>query len=201
MIIESGVKQIIMVCNTEENGRSKCHQYWPSSKSHKLKFTNFSINLTNESLPLKEKDLVERTFNIEFNNKSDNKIEVKQLHYTTWPDHGVPKVEVAYPFFNYMFKEVNENVDAKVPVVVHCSAGIGRTGTFMSSFNVWRKIQNRFNELKNSNSNGKINDSFNFSIFETVRLIKECRCYSVENVNQYNLIYNFLAKHISKLIK
>lgn len=184
-----------MVCNLEENGRSKCYKYWPNLNTQ-LKFNNFNVSLEEETYPLKEKDLLERKLIIELKNKCNKKLEIKQLQYLGWPDHGVPSVDLAYPIFNYMYEAINSDVSDNTPVLVHCSAGIGRTGTFISSYNIWRSIQLGLKSINNNKTN-----VFNISIFDVVRLVKECRCFSVENINQYNFIYNIIAKHISKIAK
>ena len=68
---------------------------------------------------------------------------VKQIHFTKWPDHGVPPIDKVYDAFCKIIEEVDNNEDIskisdnqyKSPVVVHCSAGVGRTGTFISLYN------------------------------------------------------------------
>ena len=70
------------------------------------------------------------------------------------------------------------------PVVVHCSAGIGRTGTFISAYNLYHEILEQIN-------NKNINE-LKFSIMNLVRKLKEMRLYLVENQTQYNFLYQFV---------
>lgn len=172
MIYAKNVKLIIMLCNVQEKGRPKCAKYWPSKK---LSLNKMTIELSSEE---KDTNLVSRKFTLNDNTASR---EVTQLHFTSWPDHGVPDIDEVYDDFIRMIEKVDE-MDS--PVVVHCSAGIGRTGTFMSFYNIHKM-------LKNSNT---------ISIFNIVRKLKEQRRGSVENVLQYKLIYSFLDKYIKKLI-
>jgi protein tyrosine phosphatase len=161
-----------MLCNLQEKGRIKCAKYWPSKK---ISLPKFSVEQTAED---KDLNLIIRKFNLKDNT---NTREITQLHFISWPDHGVPDLDEVYDDFIKMIEKVDE-VDP--PVVVHCSAGIGRTGTFMSFYNI-HKILEKNNSL---------------SIFNIVRKLKEQRLGSVENILQYKLVYSFLDKYFKKII-
>jgi protein tyrosine phosphatase len=173
MIYAKNVKMIVMLCNIQEKGRTKCAKYWPSKK---LSLSKLTIEQISEE---KSTNLVIRKFNIKDNNITK---EVTQLHFISWPDHGVPEIDEVYDDFTKMIEKVEQ---AETPVVIHCSAGIGRTGTFMSFYNI-------DNYFKNKNTN--------ISIFNIVRKLKEQRLGSVENILQYKLIYSFLDKYLKKLV-
>lgn len=178
-----------------EKNKVKCHQYWPEKLKYK-KFKKFNVEFVSEN-ELEEAYVVERKFVIK-REKADN-FEVTHLHYKAWPDHGVPEVDKTFNYFHTMFQYVKNIYN--LPVLVHCSAGIGRTGTFISSFILWTQLTNRFKYLKELNQNKEVNKvDFNFSIFRTVLHAKESRCNSVENPKQYEFIYN-LSRRILKALK
>lgn len=228
MVEETNASLIIMICNLEEKNRIKCHQYWPKDENvDKIFKNNLTVHLEFENEIKGYEGLFEKRFIL--TNKDKTKIRtVTQMHFQCWPDHGVPKIDFCFNYFNYLFEKIRENEkDNKdyFPTIVHCSAGIGRTGTFITSYSLWYELTNRYQELKKcisnhnittnkeneleqkepnlnnlvisdlNNTNNKIN-SYTFSIFKTVAKIKDCRCFSVENSLQYELIYAYVFKLI-----
>lgn len=111
-----------------EKGSVKCAQYWPEQEERQAIFgdTNFRLTLISEDV---KSYYTVRQLELE-NLSTQETREILQFHYTTWPDFGVPESPAS--FLNFLFK-VREsgclNSD-QGPVVVHCSAGIGRSGTF-----------------------------------------------------------------------
>ncbi|GFU29168.1 receptor-type tyrosine-protein phosphatase T [Nephila pilipes] len=126
MIWNEKVTKIIMITNLVENGKCKCEKYWTDEVTS---YGDIKLSLGSEE---SFADFIIRTFNISKNHKSR---EIKQFHFTSWPDHGVPLNTT--PFINFLKKVRIYNSDYNAPVVVHCSAGIGRTGAvilFENSF-------------------------------------------------------------------
>jgi len=178
MVNEYDVKLIVMLCNTEESGRIKCHEYWPNKESSS--FDNITITILKEEKL--SNNIIRRSFELKV---KDVKKIINQIHYIGWPDHGVPEIDKCYEDFLILIKETSLEMGNN-SILVHCSAGIGRTGTFISLLNMFHLFKKK---------------SFNFNVFDTVRRIKECRCYSVENINQYAFIYGIMSKYFKSLLK
>nr|XP_035920550.1 tyrosine-protein phosphatase non-receptor type 1 isoform X3 [Halichoerus grypus] len=106
----------------------KCAQYWPQKEEKEMIFEDTNLKLTLISEDIKSYYTV-RQLELE-NLTSQETREILHFHYTTWPDFGVPESPAS--FLNFLFK-VRESGSLSTehgPVVVHCSAGIGRSGTF-----------------------------------------------------------------------
>uniref|UniRef100_A0A668VZG0 protein-tyrosine-phosphatase n=1 Tax=Oreochromis aureus TaxID=47969 RepID=A0A668VZG0_OREAU len=113
---------IVMVTNLVEVGRVKCYKYWPDDAEV---YGDFKVTFV-EVEPLAE--YVVRTFTLE--RRGFNEVrEVKQFHFTGWPDHGVPYH--ATGLLSFIRRVKMSNPPSAGPIVVHCSAGAGRTGCFI----------------------------------------------------------------------
>ncbi|XP_041080340.1 receptor-type tyrosine-protein phosphatase T isoform X7 [Polyodon spathula] len=123
MIWQENSGSIVMVTNLVEVGRVKCVRYWPDETEF---YGDIKVTLI-ETEPLAE--YVIRTFTVQ--KKGHHEIrEIRQFHFTSWPDHGVPCYATGLLGFVRQVKLLNPP-DAG-PVVVHCSAGAGRTGCFIA---------------------------------------------------------------------
>ncbi|OCT80172.1 hypothetical protein XELAEV_18026987mg [Xenopus laevis] len=113
---------VVMVTNLVEVGRVKCYKYWPDDTEV---YGDFKVTCV-EMEPLAE--YVIRTFTLE--RRGYNEIrEVKQFHFTGWPDHGVPYH--ATGLLSFIRRVKLSNPPSAGPIVVHCSAGAGRTGCYI----------------------------------------------------------------------
>ncbi|XP_048256314.1 multiple epidermal growth factor-like domains protein 6 isoform X10 [Haliotis rufescens] len=123
MVWENQCPAIVMLANVMEDGRERCHQYWPDKGVSE--FGDWSITCLDIC---QLADLTIRTLSVQ--RKHGVSKQVKHIHYTVWPDKDVPK----YPMSLVMLRNtVREFCDFdKGPTVVHCSAGVGRTGTLIS---------------------------------------------------------------------
>jgi protein tyrosine phosphatase len=121
MIWQENVKNIIMLTELIEKGQAKSEKYWPEPQI-KRRFGKILIENVVEKI---FSDYIHRQFNIKCEN------EVRQVHhfqYTTWPDHGVPLYPQNFtPFMKRLLAAPQQNS----PIVVHCNAGCGRTGTLI----------------------------------------------------------------------
>uniref|UniRef100_H3D4K7 Tyrosine-protein phosphatase non-receptor type n=1 Tax=Tetraodon nigroviridis TaxID=99883 RepID=H3D4K7_TETNG len=128
MVWEQRSRGVVMLNRVIEKGSVKCAQYWPQREERDSVFEDTNFKLTFVSEDVKSHYTVRQ---LELENLSTGETrEILHFHYTTWPDFGVPESPAS--FLNFLFK-VREsgclNSD-RGPVVVHCSAGIGRSGTF-----------------------------------------------------------------------
>ncbi|XP_061175017.1 receptor-type tyrosine-protein phosphatase kappa-like isoform X4 [Saccostrea echinata] len=169
MVWEEKSKTIIMLTNPTETGKKKCEQYWPDASETKeyagIKVKQVSI----ESLP----DFSIRTFHIQ---KDGENRTIKQFHYTTWPDHGVPR-------FGHSLLLMRQKIRAYDPLnngppIVHCSAGVGRTGTYIA-------VDVNLEEAKHEG----IIDVHNF-----VQLMRTQRVNMVQTLEQYIFVYDVLLE-------
>uniref|UniRef100_A0A672JQP1 protein-tyrosine-phosphatase n=1 Tax=Salarias fasciatus TaxID=181472 RepID=A0A672JQP1_SALFA len=134
MIWEQQVKGIVMVTNCTELGRTKCEQYWPSGRQSRL-FGELSVTTISEQ---QEPNWTLRTFS---RNTSEERT-VKHFHFTAWPDHGVPQGTDVLIQFRGLMRQHIERDGGRAPTVVHCSAGVGRTGTIIALDVLLQQLEN-----------------------------------------------------------
>ncbi|XP_049817273.1 receptor-type tyrosine-protein phosphatase alpha [Aethina tumida] len=117
MILQLKIDYIIMLTNIIENNKKKCEQYWPETDTLKIEEIHVSLGkvITEQNYTIRELLIV----------KSNQQQKVVQYHFHAWPDHDViNNVSDIIPFLN----EIRRLPRGKSPIVVHCSAGVGRTG-------------------------------------------------------------------------
>jgi len=136
MAWENKVKNIVMLNKLYENGRKKCEQYWPERIGLYMNCqggTNISYKITLKEETYDENDrFVVRQFELEKNENSQSSTRnVTQFHYIAWPDFGVPETTQDFGDFFHLLTQHNCFSSASNPSIVHCSAGIGRTGTLV----------------------------------------------------------------------
>eukprot|EP00063_Salmo_salar_P070237 XP_014045072.1 PREDICTED: tyrosine-protein phosphatase non-receptor type 1-like isoform X1 [Salmo salar] len=108
--------------------QEKCAQYWPTAEGHQLSYTDTGFVVT----LVKEEDMsyyVIRVLELR-NTETGETREIYHFHYTTWPDFGVPESPASFLNFLVKVRESGSLGPEHGPSVVHCSAGIGRSGTF-----------------------------------------------------------------------
>nr|XP_022311825.1 receptor-type tyrosine-protein phosphatase epsilon-like isoform X1 [Crassostrea virginica] len=170
MVWQERVSVIAMVTNLTEGEKTKCERYWPFSRANDMVKDCFLLKLKSEktyaNFVIHEIDILNR--------ESNKTRHVTHLQYTAWPDHGTPTPLELLVFYRYVSKAVEHNPANKL--LVHCSAGIGRTGTFIALDALHRQGQ----------KTGRIN------IVEYVHTMREDRMNMIQNANQYEFLYEVL---------
>uniref|UniRef100_A0A8C6U4G9 Tyrosine-protein phosphatase non-receptor type n=1 Tax=Neogobius melanostomus TaxID=47308 RepID=A0A8C6U4G9_9GOBI len=128
MIWEQCTKAVIMLNRIIEKGTEKCAQYWPSLKDREMPFTDtrFVVHLISEEV---QTCYTIRVLKLQ-NTKTGESREIYHFHYTSWPDFGVPESPGSFLDFLFRVRQSGSLGPEHGPSVVHCSAGIGRSGTF-----------------------------------------------------------------------
>nr|XP_022303306.1 receptor-type tyrosine-protein phosphatase mu-like [Crassostrea virginica] len=166
MIWQENIKSIVMLTNIIENGKDKCTQYWPE-KGKLMNVGPCKIKLLEETVYAFH---TYRKFTVHQNNS--NKRTITQFHYTAWPDHGTPE-ELGLVQFH---RTVTKKYQTEGLMLVHCSAGVGRTGTFIALDSL----------LKQGRESGRIN------VFEFVKQMRQDRMTMVQTVDQYIFLHKAL---------
>ncbi|XP_035762942.1 phosphatidylinositol phosphatase PTPRQ isoform X1 [Neolamprologus brichardi] len=123
MIWETGTRTIAMLTQCYEKGRIRCHKYWPEDNKPMSVFSDILISKVSEEV---FPDWTIRTLKVE---KHGHYILVRHFNYTSWPEHGVP--ESCSTLIKFV-KAVRMHRQDNSTIVVHCSAGVGRTGVFIA---------------------------------------------------------------------
>uniref|UniRef100_A0A4W6G9T7 Tyrosine-protein phosphatase n=1 Tax=Lates calcarifer TaxID=8187 RepID=A0A4W6G9T7_LATCA len=123
MTWEQGSSMVVMLTTQVERGRVKCHQYWPNPDSTTT-YGNFTVTCHNEegnsAFLVREMTLTH----------TEQQRELTQIQYLAWPDHGVP--DDSTDFLDFVALVRTKRAGQDQPMVVHCSAGIGRTGVLIT---------------------------------------------------------------------
>ncbi|VDO41185.1 unnamed protein product, partial [Brugia timori] len=130
VVWEQHCPAIIALTKCVEKGRDKCHQYWPDNDQLSVLYADIEVTLMNETV-YKEFTVRElRLTNI--SEPVAPSRTVKHLHYMAWPDFGVPEYAAGLVRFVRLFRARLPPSPSNKPTVVHCSAGVGRSGTFIA---------------------------------------------------------------------
>ncbi|XP_071097875.1 receptor-type tyrosine-protein phosphatase alpha-like [Haliotis cracherodii] len=174
MVWQENVSIIIMLTRVMELNRKKCEQYWPDEKEQKM----CGRIVIKPLLATVRADFTIRKYSVHHSTKPSDKRKVTQLHFTSWPDHDVPSAPALVGFWKQYRSLTSSGEDITGPVVVHCSAGVGRTGTFIA-------LDNLFDEAESLN---KVN------VFSCVSKMREARMNMVQTVEQYRFVHDVLLE-------
>ncbi|XP_057638025.1 receptor-type tyrosine-protein phosphatase eta [Chionomys nivalis] len=136
MVWEKNVYAIVMLTKCVEQGRTKCEEYWPSKQAQD--YGDITVAMTSEVvLP----EWTVRDFVVK-NMQTSESHPLRQFHFTSWPDHGVPDTTDLLINFRYLVRDYMKQIPPESPILVHCSAGVGRTGTFIAIDRLIYQIEN-----------------------------------------------------------
>ncbi|XP_073726777.1 protein tyrosine phosphatase receptor type Fa isoform X13 [Misgurnus anguillicaudatus] len=170
MVWEQRTSTIVMMTRLEEKSRVKCDQYWPSRGTETYGMIQVTMLDTVELATYSV-----RTFAL-YKNGSSEKREVRQFQFMAWPDHGVP--EYPTPILAFLRRVKACNPSDAGPMVVHCSAGVGRTGCFIV-------IEAMLERMKHEKS---------VDIYGHVTCMRAQRNYMVQTEDQYIFIHEALLE-------
>ncbi|MBZ3871860.1 Receptor-type tyrosine-protein phosphatase C [Sciurus carolinensis] len=174
MIWEQKATVIVMVTRCEEGNRNKCAEYWPSMEEGMRAFGDVIVKIyEHKRCP----DYIIQKLSITNKREKTTGREVTHIQFTSWPDHGVPEDP-------HLLLKLRRRVNAfsnffSGPIVVHCSAGVGRTGTYIGIDAM----------LEGLEAEGKVD------VYSYVVKLRRQRCLMVQVEAQYILIHQALVEY------
>uniref|UniRef100_A0A8C2QDU8 Receptor-type tyrosine-protein phosphatase V n=1 Tax=Cricetulus griseus TaxID=10029 RepID=A0A8C2QDU8_CRIGR len=175
LVWEQQVHVIIMLTVGMENGRVLCEHYWPAN-STPVTHGHITIHLLAEE---PEEEWTRREFQLQHDVQQKQR-RVKQLQFTTWPDHSVPEAPSSLLKFVELVREQVQVTQGKGPTLVHCSAGVGRTGTFVALLRLLQQLE----------------EEQMVDVFNTVYMLRLHRPLMIQTPSQYIFLHSCLLNKI-----
>ncbi|KAI1863488.1 hypothetical protein JX265_008705 [Neoarthrinium moseri] len=188
---------MVMLTETHENNMEKCYPYYPDAVDETLEVgeddefqDGFRAQVKCAEIEQKADGAIEmRKLTVHVDGRDDD-MEVWHLLYKKWPDFGVPALGDIDSFFELMRLSREKNASDDNPRIVHCSAGVGRSGTFIALEHLMREIDSgdleRYDEARGADASDLV--------FDTVNELREQRKMMVQAEPQYIFIYQVLRK-------
>ncbi|XP_064306255.1 phosphatidylinositol phosphatase PTPRQ isoform X3 [Phalacrocorax carbo] len=165
MVWETRAKTLVMLTQCFEKGRIRCHQYWPEDNKPVTVFGDIVITKLMEDIQM---DWTIRDLKIE---RHGDCMMVRQCNFTSWPEHGVP--ETTAPIIHFVKLIRASRAHDNTPMVVHCSAGVGRTGVYIALDHLTQHL----------------NDHDFVDIYGLVAELRSERMCMVQNLAQYIFLH------------
>jgi len=187
MIWEQSSSVIVMLTREIEDERLKCDRYWPDVDSP-LVLGNYKIELLDV---MEREELTERVFSFTDENTKEQR-NIYQFQFTAWPDHDLPSSQNPSEAFLDLAHKVDTLNNTNGPLIVHCSAGIGRSGTFCAVHSIIEKMRA---DLKANPS-----EVPRFNMIRTVMQMRTSRAGMVQTKDQYRFCYQTLLEESKRLL-
>jgi len=175
MMWEHNSTIVVMLTKLREMGREKCHQYWPDSRSARYQY--FVVD------PHAEYNMPEYTLR-EFkvtDARDGQSRTIRLFQFNDWPEQGVPKSGLSFIQFIGQVHKTKEQFGQEGPITVHCSAGVGRTGVFISLSIILERM--RYEGV--------------VDMFQTVKMLRTQRQGMVQTDDQYAFCYQAALEHLA----
>ena len=179
MVVQFRVPVVVMLTKLEEKSRTKAHAYWPHSVGESQRFADIMVTLKLQKCLME--NIILRVIEVRRHTPDGAFSEPHQLshlHYTEWPDFGIPE---STEVMRELIKELDiRKTSPQNPIVVHCSAGIGRAGTFLA---IHIALQKHLTCPHHP-----------LSIRDTVLKLRQQRHGMVQSKDQYKFVYATLKE-------
>ncbi|BFZ21545.1 hypothetical protein BsWGS_24585 [Bradybaena similaris] len=163
MLWEQQVEKVVMLTNLVEEGKQKCERYWP--EDGEMKVGEITVSLTTTQV------FADYTIHrLQLKKDGSPNQDLVHFHFTSWPDKDVPNT----PWGLVDFEQRVASYPTNKPIVVHCSAGVGRTGTFIALRTVMREAE----------------ETGRMDFFSTVQKLRQDRVNMVQTADQYIFLHN-----------
>ena len=173
MVRDQHVTTVVMLTRVVELGKEKCACYWPKYAGASEEYGGITVELQRE---VQSGGYATRDFMV--TGSTDGPVKVTQYHFTAWPDHDVPQLyNTLLEFIHLVKTRVKKD---KFPILVHCSAGVGRSGTFIALYNLMESVSN----------------DEPISVYRIVNEMREYRPQMVQTFGQYKFIHLALLELI-----
>nr|XP_039268415.1 receptor-type tyrosine-protein phosphatase C-like [Styela clava] len=174
MIVEQECKVIVMLAKCFEAGKKKCQKYWPDYGIT----SSFGVVKVFNSEEVKYSGFIRRRFQVETND-GNIAMEVLQYQYVNWPDHDIPFTTSNLVRMHKVVMQCQGEFGDDAPMIVHCSAGAGRTGTFIG-----------YDYLLEEGR-----DTGNVDVLQCVLKMRSQRVDMIQNCDQYILLHKLILEN------
>nr|BAJ52647.1 protein tyrosine phosphatase [Monosiga ovata] len=188
MVWQSNTKVIVMLAERFEDGREKCAKYWPDHSATE-QYGKFQVTCAGEST---SGDLTQARLIMTCDKFPGEERVVQQLRCRAWQDHGVTSEDSVMAVRVAVRKIAQGSSD---PVLVHCSAGVGRTGCFIAADAILTAIERCPKDIEDSAA-AQIVDVFAMAV-----RLRKSRPRMIQTLAQYRLVYSIIDKYLDSRVE